>query len=113
MGRDAACLFGPQRGSQTGNYDAAAGFWGFRGNETKPRPSHTGDEANPPAGGTAITAPSRVATVCGDEHHAELVAVQGGGVRLIVQPPTAHVRRWRVVEELFLGGVLIEPCDGA
>ena len=44
---------------------------------------------------------------------AELVAVQGGGVRLVVQPGTADVRGRGMVEELFLNGVPVEPGDGA
>ena len=47
----------------------------------------------------------------GDQEGAELVAVQGGGVRLIVQPRPSHVRGGRVVEELFLDGVPVEPGD--
>ena len=34
-------------------------------------------------------------------------------MRLIVQPGTADVRRRRVVEELFLDGVLVQASDGA
>ena len=49
----------------------------------------------------------------GDQERAELVAVQGGGVRLVVQPGPADVRGRGVVEELFLDGVLVEPGDGA
>ena len=49
----------------------------------------------------------------GDQERAELVAVQGGGVRLVVQPRPADVRGGRVVEEFFLDGVLVEPGDGA
>ena len=49
----------------------------------------------------------------GDQERAELVAVQGGGVRLIIQPRPAHVRGRGVVEELFLHGVLVETGDGA
>ena len=49
----------------------------------------------------------------GDQERAELVAVQGGGVRLVVQPGTADVRGGRVLEELFFDGVLVEPGDGA
>jgi hypothetical protein len=49
----------------------------------------------------------------GDQERAELVAVQGGGVRLVVQPGTADVRRGRVVQEFFFDGVLVEPGDGA
>jgi hypothetical protein len=49
----------------------------------------------------------------GNQEGAELVAVQGGGVRLIIQPRPAHVRGRGVVEELFLHGVLVETGDGA
>jgi hypothetical protein len=38
----------------------------------------------------------------GDQQRAELVAVQGGGVRLVIQPGTTDVRCGRVLEELFL-----------
>ena len=48
-----------------------------------------------------------------DEKRADLVAVQGGGVGLVVQPRPADVRGGRVVEELFLEGVLAEPGDRA
>jgi hypothetical protein len=48
-----------------------------------------------------------------DQEGAELVAVQGGGVRLVVQPRSADVRGRGVVEEFFLDGVLVEPGDGA
>src|SRR6185437_10910826 len=40
-------------------------------------------------------------------------AVQGGGVRLVVQPGAADVRGRGVVEELFLNGVPAEPGAGA
>ena len=43
---------------------------------------------------------------CGDQERAELVAVQGGGVRLAIQPGTADVRGGRVLQELFFDGVL-------
>ena len=49
----------------------------------------------------------------GDQEGAELVAVQGGGVRLVIQPRPTDVRRRRVLEELFLHGVRVEPGDGA
>jgi hypothetical protein len=57
----------------------------------------------------------------GDQEGADLVAVQGGGVRLVVQPRPpdvggGRVVEWssgRVVEELFLHGVLVEPGDRA
>ena len=49
----------------------------------------------------------------GDEKGTELVAVQSGGLRLVVQPRPADVSRRGVVENLFLDRVLIEPGDGA
>jgi hypothetical protein len=41
----------------------------------------------------------------GDQEAAEFVAVQRGGVRLVVQPGTTDVRRGPVVQEFFLDGV--------
>ena len=41
----------------------------------------------------------------------ELVAVQGGGVRLVIQPGAADVGGGRVVEEFLFHGVLVEPGD--
>ena len=49
----------------------------------------------------------------GDEQGAELVAVQGGGVRLVVQPGPAHLHGWGVVQELLLDGVPVEARAGA
>jgi hypothetical protein len=49
----------------------------------------------------------------GDQQGAELVAVQGVGVRLIIQPRTADVRGRGVIEEFLFDGVLVEPGDGA
>ncbi len=49
----------------------------------------------------------------GDQQRAELIAVQPGGVGLVVQAGSAHVRGRGVVEKLFLDGVLAEPGDGA
>src|SRR4051794_35381638 len=49
----------------------------------------------------------------GDEQRADLVAVQGDGVRLIVQPRPAYMDRGRVLEQLFLYGVAVEPGDCA
>jgi hypothetical protein len=49
----------------------------------------------------------------GDQERAELVAVQGGRVRLIIQPRAADVRGRGVLEEFFLDGVLVEAGDGA
>jgi hypothetical protein len=43
----------------------------------------------------------------GDQERAELVAVQGGGVRLLVQPRPSDVRGGRVVEEFLFDGVLV------
>ncbi len=47
----------------------------------------------------------------GDQKGPDFVAVQGGGVRLVVQPGTPDVRGWRVVEEFLLNCVLVEPGD--
>jgi hypothetical protein len=49
----------------------------------------------------------------GDKEGAELVAVQRGDVRLVVQPGAADVRGRGVLEEFFFDGVLVEPGDGA
>ena len=49
----------------------------------------------------------------GDQQGAELVAVQRGGVRLVVQPGAADVGGGRVPQELFFDGVLVKPGDGA
>ena len=48
----------------------------------------------------------------GDEDGAALGAVQGGGVRLVVQPGTPHMGGRGVVQELFLDRVLVAR-DGA
>jgi hypothetical protein len=48
----------------------------------------------------------------GDQERAELVAVQGGGVRLVVQPRPPDVRGRRMLQKLFLDGVLVESGDG-
>jgi hypothetical protein len=48
----------------------------------------------------------------GDQERADLVAVQGRGVRLAVHPGPADVRGGRVVQKLFLDGVSVEPGDG-
>jgi hypothetical protein len=47
-----------------------------------------------------------------DEKRAELVAVQGGGVRLVVQPGPPDVGRRRVAEQLLLHRVPVEARDG-
>jgi len=49
----------------------------------------------------------------GDQDGAELVAVQPDGVRLVIEPGSADVRRRGVLEEFFFDGVLVEPGDGA
>jgi hypothetical protein len=49
----------------------------------------------------------------GDQQRAELIAVQPGGVRLIVQPRTADMSSRGVIEEFLLEGVPVEPGDGA
>jgi len=48
-----------------------------------------------------------------DERGAELVAVQGGGVRFVVQPWPANMHGGRVIQEFFLDGVPVGPGDGA
>jgi len=45
------------------------------------------------------------------QHRAELVAVQRGGVRLVVHPGPVDVRRRGVAEEPFLDGVSVEAGD--
>jgi hypothetical protein len=49
----------------------------------------------------------------GDQQRAELVAVQGAGMGLIVQPRPPEVGRWGVLEELLFGGVAVKAGDGA
>jgi hypothetical protein len=49
----------------------------------------------------------------GDRQRAELVTVQPGGVRLVVQARSADVRGRGMAEEFFLNGVPVEPSDGA
>jgi hypothetical protein len=49
----------------------------------------------------------------GDQKRAELVAVQRGGVRRVVQPWAADVCGRGMLEEFFLDGVPVEPGDGA
>ena len=55
----------------------------------------------------------RVAEPSGGQQRAELVAVQPCGVRLIVQARAADMRSWRMVEQVFLHRVLVEPGDRA
>ena len=49
----------------------------------------------------------------GDQERAELVAVQGGGMGLVIQPRPPDMRGRGMLEELFLDRVLVEPGDGA
>jgi hypothetical protein len=44
----------------------------------------------------------------GDQKGTELVAVQPGGVRLVVQSQSADVRGGRVIQQLFFNGVTVE-----
>src|SRR6185437_11283852 len=48
----------------------------------------------------------------GDQQGAELVAVQGHGVGLVVHPRAADMRGRRGAEEFFLDRVPVEPGDG-
>ena len=49
----------------------------------------------------------------GDQQRAELVTVQPGGVRLVVQPGPADMGGRGVIEQFFLDCVAVEPGDGA
>jgi hypothetical protein len=49
----------------------------------------------------------------GDQQGAEFVAVQGDGMRLVVDPRPANVGGWGVLEKFFFDGVPVEPGDGA
>jgi len=49
---------------------------------------------------------------CGDQQSAELVAVQGDGMPLIIHPRPPDMGCWRVLEEFLFNGVLEEPGDG-
>jgi hypothetical protein len=48
----------------------------------------------------------------GDQQGAELVAVQGDGMRLIIHPRPPDMGCRRVPEEFLFNGVLEEPGDG-
>jgi hypothetical protein len=49
----------------------------------------------------------------GDQQPAEFVAVQPGGVRVVIQPGPADMGGRGVIQQLFLDGVLVEPGDRA
>ncbi len=49
----------------------------------------------------------------GDQQRAELVAVQGDRMGLVIQPRTADVSGRGMLQELFFDRVLVEPGDGA
>ena len=55
----------------------------------------------------------RRAEPCGDQQGAELVAVQGDGVRLVVHPGPPEVSGRGMFQVFFLDGVPVEPGDGA
>jgi hypothetical protein len=57
--------------------------------------------------------PGGRAETSGDQQRADLVAIQGGGVRLIIQPRPPDVRGRGVLEKLFLDRVLVESGGGA
>ena len=48
-----------------------------------------------------------------DEQGAEVVAIQGDGVRLVIGSRTADVGCRGMLKEFFLDGVSVEPGDGA
>jgi hypothetical protein len=48
-----------------------------------------------------------------DQQRAELIAVQPDRVRFVIQPGTAHVGGWSVIEQFFLDRVPAELGDGA
>ena len=48
-----------------------------------------------------------------DEQGAELVAIQGDGVRLVIDARAADVGCRGVLKEFFFDGVPVEPGDGA
>ena len=56
---------------------------------------------------------ARCAQPGGDQQRPEFVAVQPGGVGLIVQARAAHVRGRGVIEQVFFDRVPVEPGDGA
>jgi hypothetical protein len=47
----------------------------------------------------------------GDEEGAELVAVQRGRMRLVVQPRPTDMGSGRMIEQFLLAGVPVEPGD--
>jgi hypothetical protein len=49
----------------------------------------------------------------GNQQRAKLVAVQRGGMRLIIQPWAPDMSGGRMAAEFFLHRVLVEPGDGA
>jgi hypothetical protein len=49
----------------------------------------------------------------GDEQGAELVAIQGDGVRLVIDARAADVSGRGMLKEFFFDGVPVEPGDGA
>jgi hypothetical protein len=48
----------------------------------------------------------------GHQQRAELVAVQGGGMGLVIQPRPADMRGRGAVQVFFFDGVFVEPGDG-
>jgi hypothetical protein len=48
-----------------------------------------------------------------DQQRAELVTVQPGGVRLIIQARSADMSSGRVIQQFLLDGIPVEPGNGA
>jgi len=55
----------------------------------------------------------RISESGSNQDRTELVAVQPGGMRLIIQPRAADMRGQGMIQQVFLDGVAVEPGDGA
>jgi hypothetical protein len=55
----------------------------------------------------------RISEPGSNQDRTELVAVQPGGMRLIIQPRAADMRGRRMIQQVFLYGVAVKPGDRA
>ena len=55
----------------------------------------------------------RISEPGSNQDRTELVAVQPGGMRLIIQPRAADMRGRGMIQQVFLDGVPVEPGDRA